>query len=66
VKEYVACRSCSRVYSKYDLTEDRCPICGGELTQHWKGFVYIINHEKSLIARKMDVHENGRFALRVR
>jgi DNA-directed RNA polymerase subunit E" len=54
------------VYSRYDLTDEKCPICGGELTQHWKGFVYIINHEKSLIARKMDVHENGRFALRVR
>ncbi len=56
-----ACKSC------YHITElDTCPLCGGELSKEWQGYVIILDHEQSLIAQKMSIKANGRFALKVR
>ncbi len=56
-----ACKSC------YHITElDTGPLCGGELSKEWQGYVIILDHEQSLIAQKMGIKANGRFALKVR
>lgn len=56
-----ACKSC------YHITElDACPLCGGELSKEWQGYLIILDHDRSLIAQKMGIEANGRFALKVR
>ncbi|MCK5415295.1 MAG: DNA-directed RNA polymerase subunit E [Thermoplasmata archaeon] len=56
-----ACKSC------YHITEmDICPLCGGELSKEWQGYLIILDHDRSLIAQKMGIQANGRFALKVR
>jgi len=56
-----ACKKCSQV-----TEEDKCPSCGGETSKEWQGYVVILDHTKSEIARRMGIHVNGKFALRVR
>ncbi|MBN1678471.1 MAG: DNA-directed RNA polymerase, subunit E'' [Candidatus Thermoplasmatota archaeon] len=56
-----ACKKCSLV-----TEEDRCPACGSETSKEWQGYVVILDHTKSEIARRMGIHVNGKFALRVR
>src|SRR2546426_1031139 len=46
--------------------EDKCPLCGGETSKDWQGYVIIVDHPRSEIAKKMGIHVNGKFALRVR
>ncbi len=58
--ELRACRNCRAI-----TTEERCPICGGETTDQWQGYVFILNKDKSRIAQEMGA-DNGEFALRVR
>ena len=56
-----ACKSC------YHITEmDTCPLCSGELSKEWQGYLVILDHERSLIAQKMGITATGRFALKVR
>ena len=55
-----ACKSC------YHITELVCPLCGGELSKEWQGYLVILDHDRSLIAQKMGIKANGRFALKVR
>ncbi len=43
-----------------------CPVCGGEMAREWQGRVYILNPQKSEIAKEMGVTSSGRYALRVR
>ena len=56
-----ACKACSAM-----TDEDKCPLCGAETSKEWQGYVVIIDHTKSEIARTMGIHVNGKFALRVR
>ena len=56
-----ACKRCSAV-----TEEAKCPLCGGETSKEWQGYVVILDHTKSEIARRMGIHVNGKFALRVR
>ncbi len=55
-----ACRNCRAI-----TTEDICPKCGGETTTEWQGYVFILDAEKSQIAKEMGA-DNGEYALRVR
>lgn len=49
------------------LTEsDKCPNCSGGLSKEWQGYVIIVDHSRSKIARKMNINVNGKFALKVR
>ncbi len=61
VKTPKACRNCSFI-----TNEDKCPRCGEETSKDWQGYVIILDHEKSEIAKKLNVHVNGKYALRVR
>ena len=56
-----ACKQCSRI------TEDEvCPVCGGQTSKEWQGYLVVIDYTKSDIAKKMGITSNGKFALRVR
>ena len=57
-----ACRSC-----RYVIEEgNTCPKCQGTaFTTFWKGYVVIIDPEKSQIAEKMGIANPGKYALRL-
>jgi len=57
-----ACRACRRVVE--DAKE--CPECKGKaFTTFWRGYVIIIDPEKSEIAKKIGVTKPGKYALRL-
>ena len=56
-----ACKKCRRI-----LAGNECPVCGkGKLTKDWKGRIYIIDPEKSELAKKVGLKEAGEYAVRV-
>ena len=55
-----ACKNCNRL-----IEEDSCP-CGGELSKEWQGYLIILDHSRSEIAKKMNIKTNDKFALKVR
>ncbi len=56
-----ACKKC-----RYLTTEKICPICGGETSKEWQGYLIIVDYTKSEIAKKMGIENNGKYALKVR
>ena len=49
------------------LNNNRCPRCReGVLSRDWDGILCILDFEKSEIAMRMGITENGMYALRVR
>lgn len=60
-KAVKACKECNFISD-----EDVCPRCGNETSKDWQGYVVIVDHTKSEIAKKMGIAANGRYALRVR
>lgn len=60
-KILLACRKCKTL-----TFESTCPICKSkDLTKNWKGYIYVINPEKSEIAKRFNINIRGRFALKV-
>ncbi|MEM4598321.1 MAG: transcription elongation factor subunit Spt4 [Candidatus Diapherotrites archaeon] len=56
------CRNCRRVIEK----GSECPNCGSKaLTTFWRGYVLLLNPEKSEIASKMGISMPGKYALRI-
>lgn len=57
-----ACKICNRIYD-----EDKCPKCGSkEFTENFKGKIVVLNPEKSEIAKNVEIHEKGNFAVKAR
>jgi DNA-directed RNA polymerase subunit E" len=57
-----ACRTCRMVVE--DLNE--CPNCGGtNFTTFWRGYVVVLDPEKSEIGKKMGTTKPGKYALRL-
>lgn len=56
-----ACRKCHMI-----TEEKRCPRCGEATSPDWSGYVVILDPEKSEIAKRLNITEKGRYALRVR
>jgi DNA-directed RNA polymerase subunit E" len=57
-----ACRTC-----KIITDENACPICRGtDLSDDYSGLLVIIDPEGSQLAEKMDLKQEGRYALRIR
>lgn len=57
-----ACRNCRMVVEE----QTQCPNCDGTaFTTFWRGYVVIIDPEKSEIAKKMGTTKAGKFALRL-
>jgi len=61
MKVQKACKHCSLI-----TEEDVCPLCGNPTSKDWQGYVIIIDHSKSEIAKRMGINVNGKFALKVR
>ncbi len=61
IKIQKACKNCNFISE-----EDVCPRCRGETSKEWQGYVIIVDHAKSEIAKKMGITTNGKYALRVR
>jgi len=60
-KDPMACTHCTMISNT-----TKCPRCGHDTSKDWQGYVIIIDHTKSEIAKKMGINVNGKFALRVR
>jgi DNA-directed RNA polymerase subunit E" len=56
-----ACKHCGFI-----TEEDSCSLCGNQTSKDWQGYVIILDHTKSEIAKRMGLNVNGKFALRVR
>src|SRR5216117_2632642 len=54
VKIPKACKNCGHV-----TDEDKCPLCGGETSKDWQGYVIIVDHQRSEIAKKMGIQSTG-------
>lgn len=57
-----ACKLCNKIYEG-----DKCPACGAkESTEGFKGRTYVIDPEKSEIAKKLNISSKGEFAVKTR
>jgi len=56
------CKKC-----KIFVEGGKCPICGGaQLSETWKGRVYINNSENSLIGKKCKIEKPGIYAIKTK
>jgi len=56
-----ACKSC-----KIFVEGDECPVCkGSQFVTNWKGRLYIIDANKSEIAKKIGAKVKGEYAIKV-
>ncbi len=58
---YKACKNCNFISE-----DDTCPRCGDQTSKEWQGFLVVTDFEKSEIAKRMGITDNGRYALKVR
>lgn len=56
-----ACKDCSLISE-----DDVCPRCGGQTSKDWQGYLAVMDFEKSEIAKRMGISDNGKYALKVR
>jgi DNA-directed RNA polymerase subunit E" len=57
-----ACRTC-----KIIIEENACPICRStDLSDDFSGLLIVLDPENSELAEKIDIKEEGRYALRIR
>jgi len=57
-----ACKNCHYLVDE----GDSCPLCNGELSKEWQGYLIVNDYSRSNIAMKMNIKKNGKFALKVR
>ena len=58
-----ACKICKAVY----LDGDKCPKCDSkEFTDSFKGKMFVLDAEKSEIAKNVGIKEKGEFAIKTR
>ena len=58
-----ACRDCHLISED----TDKCPAChGANLSKDWLGFVVVTDVPHSVIAKKMQIDQQGKYALKVR
>jgi len=63
VKEQ-ACKKCGYIVEDQNTTE--CPICQNKkFTTFWKGSVIVNDPENSEVAKKLNITQKGRYALRI-
>ena len=59
-KKNKVCRNCKRF-----TVENICPSCkSNNMSASWKGVVFIVNTE-SEVAKRLNIHEPGKYALYV-
>lgn len=57
-------RACRRCHMLTD--SNTCPFCNSPTSEHWQGYVIIIDPLRSRIAQKMGIKMPGKYALKVR
>ncbi|MFH1585607.1 MAG: transcription elongation factor subunit Spt4 [archaeon] len=58
-----ACKVCNKIYEE----GSKCPRCDSkESTDSFKGKIVVIDHEKSEIAKKLNIKGKGEFAIKTR
>ena len=56
------CKQC-----KIMVEKDVCPIChNADFVDSWKGRIFILNHEKSIVAQKIGIKHDGEYAIKTR
>lgn len=58
-----ACKQCRYIVS---TKEKVCPKCGGELSDKYSGMVIILDPERSEIAKIVEIHAVGAYAVKVK
>ncbi|RLG66337.1 DNA-binding protein [archaeon] len=59
---FKACRNCRRLVP---TDSEKCPYCGStDLSRDWTGMVLIISKD-SEVAKKLNIEEEGRYALKI-
>ena len=57
-----ACKNCGLL-----VEGSECPLCHSKnLTDSWKGRIYIVDPEKSEIAKKLGLKAKGEYAIKLR
>jgi len=57
-----ACKICKTIHDK-----EKCPECNSkETTETIKGRIIVLDHEKSEIAKKLNLKRKGNFAIKTR
>ncbi len=56
------CKNC-----KIFVEKDVCPVCkGSQFNENWKGRLFILDFNKSEIAKNLDIKANGEYAIKTR
>ncbi len=58
-----ACRDCRRII---ESEKSVCKCGSNSISKDWSGYVVIIDAKGSEIAKKLEIKEEGRYALKVR
>lgn len=55
------CKGCGRL-----TKEEDCPVCGPQtkLLEKYKGMVLVFNAKESIVADKLDIKDNGIYAMK--
>jgi DNA-directed RNA polymerase subunit E" len=56
-----ACKICRLI-----TEEDKCSRCGEKTSREWQGYLIMVNHQRSEIAKKVGIDADGKYALKVR
>jgi DNA-directed RNA polymerase subunit E" len=56
-----SCKKCRLI-----TDEDKCIVCGEKTSREWQGYLIMVNHSRSEIAKKVGIDANGKYALKVR
>jgi len=58
-----ACKKCRTIFTN----ADKCPKCGSkEFTEKWQGIIYVIDVEKSEVAKIINLNDKGKYAIIIR
>ncbi|AFL67305.1 transcription elongation factor subunit Spt4 [Desulfurococcus amylolyticus] len=62
-KSFKACRRCRSLVPK---NAETCPVCGSQdFTFEWNGIIIIVNPEKSLIAKILEINNPGKYVIKL-
>ncbi len=60
----IACKKCGFVIDEPNVEE--CPNCQNKkFTTFWKGAVIVNDPENSIVAKKLNIENKGKYALRI-
>ena len=60
----LASKSTKEILSEAEISEKK--LSKSDFTPSWKGRVYVLDPEQSIIAKKMGIKKSGEYAIKVR